>query len=99
MKCKMKLPPSKSWFQSRGGERCEKPKKETDMPKKKSKLVIRKPSKATVAAVAGARKEIFAGSVMLPKSEGDRVWNQCIERAVDILKRYEIGHGLFQMVP
>jgi len=66
---------------------------------KKSKLVIRKPAKATIAALEGARKEIVAGGVLLPKSAEDRVWNQCIERAVDILKRYKTGHGLFQLVP
>lgn len=56
-----------------------------------------KPSKETVAALEGARKEIIAGCVLLPSSLADQVWNDSRVAAVSIIEKYKRGDGLFQL--
>lgn len=41
--------------------------------------------------------ELYAGMVMLPKNDGDKVWNDAHQRCLGILKNYAHGEGLFQM--
>ncbi len=44
------------------------------------------------------RSEIIAGSILFPKTDVDRAWNQANQRAGDIIAGYLIGEGLSQMV-
>jgi len=46
----------------------------------------------------GIRTEIGAGMVMFPKTDGERLYNQACQRAVDIVQNYIDGIGLTQMV-
>lgn len=56
-----------------------------------------KVSKETKEALKGARSEIVAGSVLFPRSEEDRAWNNANQRAGRILEKYMKGEGLFQL--
>lgn len=56
-----------------------------------------KPSKKTLEALRGVRTEIGAGKVMFPKSDADRAWNSCADRATRIISNYLDGEGLFQI--
>lgn len=44
----------------------------------------------------GIQTEIVAGSVLFPKSEAERAWNDANRRAKDIIQMYINGNGLFQ---
>lgn len=54
-------------------------------------------SKATKIALDGARSEIIAGGVLIPKSSEDKTWNAANLRAAKIIDSYLKGEGLFQM--
>lgn len=45
----------------------------------------------------GICTEIGAGSVMIPKNDGDRAHNAANKRAVEIVKGYQRGRGIFQL--
>ena len=47
--------------------------------------------------IKGAIAEIVAGAVLDPKSDIDRAWNAATFRAEEILQKYIIGDGLFQV--
>lgn len=47
----------------------------------------------------GAITEIGAGQVMIPISQADHAWNDASRRAIDILRKYRDGVGLFQTPP
>lgn len=53
-------------------------------------------SKETVDALEGARSEIIAGGVLIPKSDADRAYNDACFRAARIIEKYKKGGGLFQ---
>ncbi|HUT42704.1 MAG TPA: hypothetical protein VMW95_00100 [Desulfobacterales bacterium] len=40
--------------------------------------------------------EIKAGMVIFISCPQDRAWNQASQRAIDIIKKYKKGNGLFQ---
>lgn len=44
----------------------------------------------------GIKSEIVAGSVLLPKDDADRAWNDANMRAARILSHYIEGKGMFQ---
>ncbi len=44
----------------------------------------------------GAAMEIISGSVLHPKTDADRAWNDANARAKSILQKYAKGKGLFQ---
>jgi len=48
-------------------------------------------------AVEGIKSEIMAGSVLFPKNEGDKAWNNANKRAVSIINKYLAGEGLFML--
>ncbi len=54
------------------------------------------PSKETVAALDGLRKEISAGMVLNVTNEYDRVWNNSREAVLRLIESYKRGTGLFQ---
>lgn len=56
-----------------------------------------KPSAETLEALKGARTEIGAGMVLRPLSEADHAHNGACEQAINIIRHYEQGSGLFQM--
>lgn len=41
--------------------------------------------------------ELYAGMVMLPRNDSDRVWNNAHRRVLGIIRNYRRGEGLFQM--
>ena len=57
----------------------------------------KKVSSETLKALNGLRSEIIAGKVLVPKTNADRAWNDCADRAVGILNAYRRGEGLFQL--
>ena len=63
------------------------------MAKKKSK----KPSKETIAALEGVRKETIAGCVLIPILPEDRAWNDSRVAVMSIIEKYKRGDGLFQL--
>lgn len=56
-----------------------------------------KPSKETIKALEGARSEIVAGGVLIPRTDIDRAYNEAIFRAARIIEEYKKGKGLFQL--
>lgn len=50
----------------------------------------------TKRVLDGLRKEIIAGKVLAPKTDANKSWNNCADRAVRILDMYKKGKGLFQ---
>lgn len=47
-------------------------------------------------ALIGIKAEITAGSVLLPRDDADRAWNDANRRACKIIDRYISGNGIFQ---
>lgn len=45
----------------------------------------------------GIKTEIIAGSVLRPKNDGDRAWNDANRRSAGIIDNYISGKGLFQL--
>ena len=48
-------------------------------------------------ALKGLKSEIMAGSVLVPKTDEDRAWNEANKRAARIVSHYIEGKGLFQL--
>jgi hypothetical protein len=45
----------------------------------------------------GIISEITAGMVLLPRTEGDKIWNNACLRSIEIVKDYQRGLGIFQL--
>jgi len=57
----------------------------------------KKPSKETIAALEGARKEILAGCVLIPIHPEEKSWNDSRVAVISIIEKYKRGEGLFQL--
>lgn len=61
-----------------------------------AKIAKRSKHDEMLIALDGCKKEILAGSVLMPISEADRAWNEANNRAVRIIETYIQRNGLFQ---